>query len=138
MILPGLHSANLISLGQLCDDGCYVLLSAESLCAIKNNKVILQGYRNPNDGLWDIPLPTSQGAPSPPHLVPPTRSSHKLAVIIPKKQTATELIRYLHAACFSPVSSTWLQAIKHNNFLTWPGLTSDLVSKHLPRSQATA
>ena len=25
--------------------------------AIKNNKVILKGYRNAKDGLWDIPIP---------------------------------------------------------------------------------
>ena len=34
-----------------------------------------------------------------------------MAVIIKKKQTHTELIKYLHATCFSPVRSTWNQAI---------------------------
>jgi hypothetical protein len=33
------------------------------------------------------------------------------------------LINYLHAACFSPVKSTWITAIKNGNFLSWPGLT---------------
>ena len=63
---------------------------------------------------------------------------HKLAVIIQKKETQRDLIRYLHAACFSPVPSTWIKAIKQNHFQTWPGLTPHLVQRHLPPSVATA
>ena len=29
------------------------------------------------------------------------------------------------------MKKTWLQAIKHGEFATWPGLTYDLVAKHL-------
>ena len=54
-----------------------------------------------------------------------------------KKQTKTNLARYLHAACFSPVRSTWKKGIENNHFSTWPGLTSQLILKHLPLSQAT-
>jgi hypothetical protein len=48
-----------------------------------------------------------------------------------------ELINYLHAACFSPVKSTWITAIKNGNFLSWPGLTEHDVEKHLSKSTAT-
>ena len=41
MILPQLKSASLISIGQLCDDDCDVLLNKQHLIAIKNKKVIL-------------------------------------------------------------------------------------------------
>jgi hypothetical protein len=47
------------------------------------------------------------------------------------------LINYLHAACFSPVKSTWITAIKNGNFLSWPGLTEHAVEKHLSKSTAT-
>ena len=60
-----------------------------------------------------------------------------IAVIIRKKQTHIDLARYLHAACFSPVKSTLLKAIKNNHFTSWPGLTHSLVSKHLPTSTST-
>jgi hypothetical protein len=43
----------------------------------------------------------------------------------------------LHAACFSPVKSTWIKAIKNGNFLSWPGLTEHAVEKHLSKSTAT-
>jgi hypothetical protein len=48
-----------------------------------------------------------------------------------------EHVRFLHAACGYPVPSTWIQAIDRGHFATWPGLTADLVRKHLPKSIAT-
>jgi hypothetical protein len=47
------------------------------------------------------------------------------------------LINYLHAACFSPVKSAWITAIKNGNFLSWPGLTEHAVEKCLSKSTAT-
>ena len=61
----------------------------------------------------------------------------KANVILRKKQTHVELARYLHAACFSPVTSTFVKAIRKGHFKTWPRLTSHLVEKHLPPSVAT-
>jgi hypothetical protein len=43
----------------------------------------------------------------------------------------------LHAAAFSPVQDTWLEAIRAGHFATWPGLTEDLFRKHLPKEIAT-
>jgi hypothetical protein len=48
-----------------------------------------------------------------------------------------DLINYLHAACFSPVKSTWIRAIKNGNFTSWPGLTEHAVEKHLSKSTST-
>jgi hypothetical protein len=59
-----------------------------------------------------------------------------MAVIIQKKKTHTELVQYLHAACFSPVKSTFEKAIKNKHFQSWPGLTAQIL-KHLPTSVAT-
>jgi hypothetical protein len=41
-----------------------------------------------------------------------------------------DLINYLHAACFSPVKSTWITAIKNGFFSSWPGLTGHAVENH--------
>ena len=61
----------------------------------------------------------------------------KKNVIIRKKETRKNLAKYLHAACFSPVKSTWEKAIDNKNFITWPGLTTSLVRQQLPLSTAT-
>jgi hypothetical protein len=46
-------------------------------------------------------------------------------------------INYLHAACFSPVKSTWITAIKNGNFTSWPGLTEHTVENHSSKSTST-
>ena len=45
---------------------------------------------------------------------------------------------FYHAACFSPSKSIFIQLIKHNAFTSWTGLTTDLISKYLPKIEATA
>ena len=51
--------------------------------------------------------------------------------------TKQKLAEFLHGSCGSPVSSTWTEAIDNNQFATWPGLTAELICKHLPKSIAT-
>ena len=53
-------------------------------------------------------------------------------------RTKADLVQYLHRCAFSPVVHTWTKAIGAGFFATWPGLTSELVRKHLPKSLATA
>ena len=55
-ILPGLQSSSLISLGQLCDNDCDVLLNKKSLFVVKDSELIMEGFRNKGDKLWDIPV----------------------------------------------------------------------------------
>jgi len=55
-VLPHLQSSSLISLGQLCDDNCKVVLDKKQLNVYKDGQVVLTGYRNLKDGLWDIPI----------------------------------------------------------------------------------
>ncbi len=129
-ILPQLHSASLISLGQLCDDDSKIYLNKKLLRAFKNNRPVLHGVRNNSDGLWDIEIP---------YKLPPTRQSSKqlLSVIIPNQTTRNDLINFFHGACFSPLISTFLKAVKNGNFQSWPGLTPQLITKYLRPSAAT-
>ena len=138
-VLPGLKSSSLVSLGQLCDDDCRVMLTKDYLFAIKNNQVILQGTRNPHNGLWDIPLPKPQGqlgtitdhSKQPTPVLRYNQQSSHINVILWYDQDKHNLIAFLHAACFAPVKSTFLKAIQNNHFTMWPGLTVQSVKKHL-------
>jgi hypothetical protein len=51
--------------------------------------------------------------------------------------TRANHVKFLHVMCGSPVPATWIQAIDNGHFLLWPGLTTDLVRNHLPKSPAT-
>ena len=139
-ILPDLQNSSLLSLGQLCDDNCIIHLTKQYLHVFKNNKLILTGFRNKNDGLWDVPLPQSPALSSSlsnpsPSSPPPTQS---LNVIVKKSTTNRDLAQYLHACAFSPCLRTFITAIRKGHFITWPGLTSSLLSKHLPPCVFTA
>jgi hypothetical protein len=46
-------------------------------------------------------------------------------------------VKYLHQCCHSRTTSAFIKAIDNNFLTTWPGLTSDLVRKHLPKLDAT-
>jgi hypothetical protein len=121
-ILPGLVHNSLISVGQLCDNGCSVTFTQDQLTVSKNETCVMYGYRDPKSHLWQVDLKkkfeTNQVQCNHAH----DNSNQK------------GLINYLHAACFSPVKSTWITAIKNGNFSSWPGLTEHAVEKHLSKS----
>ena len=59
LVFKDLKNASLLSIGQLCDDGCLALFHKKYLAVIKDNKVVLHGRRNYVDGLWDVPFDQS-------------------------------------------------------------------------------
>ena len=88
---------------------------------------VLEGERNMQNRLWTVNLANTPQAPT------PTTSANNVYELTRKE----DLIRYLHAACFSPTKTTWCAAITNGQFATWPGLTADLVMQHLPKEEAT-
>ena len=48
------------------------------------------------------------------------------------------MIHFLHTYLFIPVKSTWLKAIKNEQFVTKPGINTTDVAKHLTPTIATA
>ena len=57
VLLLSLKISSPISLGQLCNDDCKVILDKKKLYAEKDDKSVLEGHRNLTDELWDIPIP---------------------------------------------------------------------------------
>jgi hypothetical protein len=99
-ILPGLVYNSLISVGQSCDNGCRVTFTQDQVTVSKNEKCVMYGYRDPKSRLWRVDLKknfeTNQVQCNHAH----DNSNQK------------DSINYLYAACFSPVKSTWITAIK--------------------------
>jgi hypothetical protein len=114
-----------MSVGQLYDNGCSVIFTQEQVTLSKNGKCVMYGSRDPKSRLWRVDLKkrfeTNQVKCNHAH----DNSNQK------------DLIIYLHAACFSPVKSTWITAIKNGNFTSWPGLTEHAVETHLSKSTST-
>lgn len=123
-VFPQLKSGNFLSLGQILDENkqnCAILTSKEAIIA-KDTSIIAKGYRNETtNGMWHIEIPSQFSANT----------------IIHKNQPKQQLTVYLHAACFSPAISTFINAIKCGYLTSWSGLTTDLITKHLPPQIAT-
>lgn len=64
--------------------------------------------------------------------------AHQTNAVLRNDKTKSELISYLHASCFSPVPSTFLQAAKMGYLEMFPGLTPAMIKKHLKPTMATA
>jgi hypothetical protein len=120
-VLDNLQTGTLISLAQLCDDDCTALFTKYHVTILKNNSVIITGRRMPN-GLWSIPI---------------SPSVHQANGILRLDKTKRDLAMYHHASLGCPVPSTLLRAIRRGHLTTFPGLTINLISKHLPASIAT-
>jgi hypothetical protein len=133
-VFDRITNSSLISLGQLCDNNCCIaIFTKQKMHVYKNKTCVLSGTDNYIDGLWDIPLATTSLSLS----LPPTPVFAANA-IIRKDMTKTALAQYIYGCCGSPVLSTWQQAIQNGNFVTWPGIDSFSVDKHLPKSIASA
>ena len=131
LVLDDLKTGTLISLAQLCDDDCIAIFNKHDVNILKNNEVVIKGARLPN-GLWTLPI--LDAPPAVPILnAPPHQANGILRTDKPKQELAT----YLHATLGSPVPSTLLQAIRSHHLTTFPGLTTNLITKHLPKSLAT-
>ena len=65
-------------------------------------------------------------------------SEHHFAGSLYNEKSKSDLSTILHLTCWSPCTSTMINAIKNNSLSTWRGLTKQLVLKFLPKSEATA
>ena len=101
-VVPGLKSASLISVGALCDDNCTVHFDKKEVRVIKNTELVMQGIRNPTDGLWELPFAKI-----------PNAKNEKLNVIIRLDKNKADLANFLHGAMFSPRPSTLIKAIRN-------------------------
>ena len=71
------------------------------------------------------------------HVDPHPCSKPKTICHYSKEETNKKLAKYLHAACFPLVKSTWEWAIENKKIISWPGLLMSLIQQHLLPSTAT-
>ena len=133
-VFPTMSNHPLLSIGQFCDDGYDATFTSDAVLLSKDGQTFTIGTRNHVNGLWTVDL----SAPSSIRPLDASSISFPLVNSVHTMKTLPDLVIYFHRACFSPVIKTWTQAIDAGFFTTWPGLTSALVRKHLPKSLATA
>jgi hypothetical protein len=127
-LFPSHFKHSLISVGHLCDHGCEVSFSAPIVTVRKGGTPLFVGWRDYSTGLWKIDLSVKPIF---------TVSRHNSANNVYEQHSISDTIAYLHAACFSPVKDTWINAIEAGNFTGWPALSPDRVRKYLHKANAT-
>ena len=83
LVYPKLSNESLLSIGQLCDEGCTAIFTKAKLYILRNGQVILTGKRNLSDGLWDVMFKE--------HRI------DNINYIISHDKSKVELAQYLHA-----------------------------------------
>jgi hypothetical protein len=90
-ILPGLMHNSLISVGQLCNNGCSVTFTHDQVTVTKDKECVMRGSRDPKSRLWRVDLKQKFEKDE-------VQCNHTHG-----NNNQKYLINYLHAACFSPV-----------------------------------
>jgi hypothetical protein len=129
-VLPHLASHSLLSIAQLCAHGCKAMFTNTAITITLDNTVIITGTRT----LALVP-PTNNPTSHPPDNAV-TSSVNAMFHTTLAHDTITNRIAFYHTTCYSPVLSTWCDAIDTGHFTTWPGLTSAAVKNHPPESMA--
>ena len=95
LVFPNLTNESLVSIGQLCDNGCIVLFTKKYAYICKEKKLVATGYRNPFDGLWDLRANANITQQS------MSNNIKNINYIIKKDKTKHDLTAYYHASLFS-------------------------------------
>jgi hypothetical protein len=140
-VVPGLFHYSLMSVGTLVDAGYIVIFDKTEVRIMDGDHIIMRGQRHPHTGLWHMKPQKPQEPPStettrttdeePQHILQEYAGA---AIGAP---TTAAMIKFDHAALFSPSLSTLNQALDNHWLLNFPGLSRKSFQKHPPKSAAT-
>jgi hypothetical protein len=137
LVFPSMQSP-LIGCGKLATNGCGIWFDDEkgsvvtgtlknkikAIIALEQGEVLLAAPFDNQSLTWKTTVPG-------PRVDPVRPVPLNLAQNIQRLKTKEQLVGH-------PVEKTWLAAIKAGEYSTWPGLTYELVSKHLINTEETA
>ena len=141
-------SDNLLGLADLCNKGCEVKLTAETIAVEKDNLIIWSGTKATDEKLWHLDLEDIKVAPGHSTIMDSvhtdsTTASPPLPPFSVAQQTIrhdsnAEFVKFTHATFGSCPISTFQHAMDHGWFGNLPKLTSLMIRQNPPVSRATA
>ena len=142
-IVPGLAMASLLGIRVLCKAGCEVTFT-DATCEVKyDNKIILQGAKDPSTDLWTLPITHEAIQAQINNMVGKDQSDQKnpnhvsVAAFTHSIRTRENAVKFAHQSLGNPKISTLLKALKKNFLKGCPNMTIELVNKYLNASPAT-
>ena len=122
-LFPALTDTSLLSIRKLCDAGCHAHFDKDNVTITYRGNVLLKGNTCPHTRLWQVPLQTKP-------------FYHQANKITPTS-TAENMVKFSHAALFSPAETTLKTALENKLIKNFPGLTLSTLKKYPPNSTAT-
>jgi hypothetical protein len=108
-ILPAMENNSLLSVGQLCDEGYFVLFSRDEVKILdEKQKNIMKGNRDCATGLWRINLFHKKPDCNISQNQPQIHSANNVYAL----RNTGALVNYLHKAMFSCTKSALVNAVK--------------------------
>ena len=126
----------IIGVVPICEANYTLVVRREDVTVLSpQGKPILQGWiEDKLPRLWELALSPDERKEK---MYTTTSQKNPAANSVYDLPSVETLICYMHAAAGFPVKYTWLRAIKHGNFKTWPGLTYNNSEKYCPQSVET-
>jgi hypothetical protein len=137
-IVPSLSIASLIGVRVLCNAGCKVTFCKEHCDIIYNDKVILQGRKDPTTDLWTIPIRQEAQPPTHTRKATPTHTGKEIAVFAHSISTRANKVKFAHQALCNPTISKLLKATRKGFLKGCPNISEKLILKYLNPIPATA
>ena len=121
----------LLAAGPLVKVGCYIILDTPQAKVIdkKMGKVILTAEFEPWSATWDA-YPSWEQTNKKGPIQHEANNAYR-------DETKKELIAFYPKAAGHPVKKTWMAAIKHGAYASWPELTEKLVQRFLYKQEVT-
>jgi hypothetical protein len=128
-IVPALTTKSLLSIPQLCTNGCKAVLDNDAIHIMRDDQAVLAGTRCLDTGLWHIdvtnPILKSESEESDTPVSktetlsdPPPFSANAAA----GSSKPADLVAFAHAALWSPALSTLEKALEKKYISNIPGL----------------
>jgi len=132
-ITPGIAESSLISTSHFADAGYATIFSGDQVNIYDQNDTIITvscSVRNNNTDTVIVNRPPSEFLST----RPPTEEAVNN---VDELKMQPELVQYLHASTGFPTKPPWIKAVKNKQYAPWPGLTTEAVAKHFPKSEET-
>jgi hypothetical protein len=146
-IVPGIKMALLFGIRVLCKAGCTVTFDDDKCMVRYNNKIILQGYKDPKTDLWTLPI-TGEGMWTTPGAVesattnllqlspcksctplPPLPSISEAVGFLYACTTKSNAVKFAHQSLCNPPKLSLLKAINAGFLKRAPNLDAHMVRK---------
>ena len=117
-------NTSLISISELCNNGCVATCTSEDVHVTKDGFTVLHHNKDKSDYLWNV------------QLIAPTAATSASAIL--RNDTDSAFATSIHTALGSPVLSTLLRTVRKGYLSSYPRLTTTMITAYLSLTAATA